>query len=97
MVWVRTKYLWVHCGCMSAEVTHSRAESDSEYTPQYGDTFKHIITGDEKTVHDVRDGEVTWVNGGWDAVDDLQAAVNGNGSLYEPVSVADGAWEGDGY
>lgn len=81
---------------MSAMV-QTEDETETEYTPEYGDTFRHIITGDEKTVHDVRDGQVTWVNGGWDDVEDLQAAVSEDGSLYEPVSVGDGAWEGDGY
>lgn len=82
---------------MSATVTQAEAETDTKYTPEYGDTFRHIITGDEVTVHDVRDGQVTWVDGGWDDIEDLRAAVAGEGSLYDPVSVGDGAWEGDGY
>lgn len=72
-------------------------DSTDEYTPDYGDRFRHIITGEEQTVQDVRDGRVTWTKGGWDDVADLVAAVKGEGSLYEPVAVGDGVYEGSGY
>ena len=82
---------------MSA-TTCPEADSDVEYTPEYGDKFRHIITGKEYSVQDVRDGKVTWSSGGFDYVGELQGAVEeGGSSLYEPVSVGDGAWEGDGY
>lgn len=81
-----------------SRVMEANARTDNnQYTPEYGDTFRHIITGNEQTVHTVRDGEVTWVDGGYDAVEDLVAAVEDGTSLYEPVAVGDGVYEGDGY
>lgn len=82
---------------MSATPKAVNESTEEEIEIQYGDTFRHIITGEEHTVHDIRDGKVTWTNGGWDDIEDLRAAVNGDGSLYEPVSVGSSAWEGDGY
>lgn len=80
---------------MSAEVTQT--EADDEYTPEYGDQFLNRMNGDTLTVHDVRDGEVTFAEGGWDYVDDLRDAVEDIHWCYEPVAIGDGKFEGDGY
>jgi hypothetical protein len=52
---------------------------------EYGDQFRHVITGDVKTVHDARKGEekIVWADGSWDYREDIVAAVKGDPSLYE--------------
>ena len=84
---------------MSAKANQAtEAQTTTDYTPGYGDTFRHIITHDEKTVHTCQDGKVTWVNGGWDPVEEVESAVSENEmSMYEPVAVGDDVYEGDGY
>jgi len=80
--------------------SHSAAQNEStqqEYTPQYGDRFKNIVTFEERTVQEVRDGKVTFVEGGWEDVDELQASVNDETSMFEPVAVGDDVYEGKGY
>jgi hypothetical protein len=70
-----------------SEARQSTADAQSEnVTLEYGDQFKHVITGDVRTIHDVREGEpkVLWVEGGYDYKDDLKAALRGEESLYEP-------------
>jgi len=39
----------------------------TDATLEYGDQFKHVITGEVKTVHDVREGcdKVLWAEGGF--------------------------------
>jgi len=70
---------------MSAEVAQTGDEQNETVTIEYGDEFRHIITGDVKTVHDARpDGEkVIWADGSWDYRDGLVAAINDEPSLYE--------------
>jgi len=70
---------------MSAKASAADDQTET-ITLEYGDQFRHVITGDVKTVHDVRDGEekVLWAEGGFDYKDDLKAAVRGEGSLYKP-------------
>jgi len=69
---------------MSATVTPTDDEQ-TDVELQYGDQFRHVITGDVRTVQDVRDSseKVCWVEGGWDYKDELLAAVNDETSLYE--------------
>jgi len=83
---------------MSAKATSAEAQTD-EVEIEYGDQFRHTITGEVKTVHDARDGDekVTWVEGGWDYRDDLVAAIRDNASLYEVESRGDDVFEGEGY
>jgi hypothetical protein len=59
----------------------------TDVTLEYADQFRHIITGEVKTVHDAREGseKVLWCEGGFDYRDELVAAlVDGETSLYEP-------------
>jgi len=70
-----------------SEVRQSTVDAERKnVTLEYGDQFKHVITGDVRTVHDVREGEekVLWAEGGFDLKDDLKAALRGEASLYEP-------------
>ena len=71
-----------------SETMHSTDDAQaSDVTLEYGDQFKHVITGEVKTVHDVRDGcdKVLWAEGGFDYRDELVGAlVDGDPSLYEP-------------
>lgn len=82
---------------MSQSMTRSDEAQDDEYTPQYGDRFKNIVTFEERTVQDVRNETVTFVEGGWEDVDELRAAVNDETSMFEPVAVGNDVYEGDGY
>jgi len=52
---------------------------------EYGDQFRHIITGDVKTVHDARPDEdrVVWSSGGWDPREEIVRAITGGPSMYE--------------
>jgi len=67
---------------MSAQATQT---DGSTVEIEYGDQFRHVITGDVQTVHDARPDEekVIWADGSWDYRDDLVAAINGEPSLYE--------------
>jgi len=71
---------------MSAKATGA-GDPTATATLEYGDQFKHVITGEVKTVHDVREGEekVLWAEGGYDYKDDLLNALDDQAaSLYEP-------------
>lgn len=70
-------------------------QNDDGYTPEYGDTFLHRQTGDEKVVHDVRDDRVTFSDGGWEYVDDLEQAVEDIHWAYDPIRVGGQKWEDD--
>ena len=64
------------------------SQDDSTTTQlQYGDQFRHTITGDTVTVQDVRENshKVTLIEGGWEDKDELVSALNGELSLYEPA------------
>ena len=71
-----------------SQATHADTE---QVELEYGDQFKHLITGDVRTVQDVREGEekVLWIEGGYDYKEDLKAAVRGGPSLYEPHNRGD--------
>jgi len=74
------------------------ANNTSEYEPEYGDVFEHIITHEERIVQSAYDGKVTWVNGGWDHTEELINAVDDDEmSMYEPVALGADVYEGDGY
>lgn len=76
----------------------TNANSTSEYEPEYGDVFEHIITHEERIVQSAYDGKVTWVNGGWDHTEELINAVDDDEmSMYEPVALGADVYEGDGY
>jgi len=84
---------------MSASVPQTDDSIDEQVTIEYGDQFRHVITGDVRTVHDARPDEdkVCWVSGGWDERDELVAAINDEPSLYEVEARGDDRLEGDGY
>ena len=76
----------------------TEADNNSDYEPEYGDTFQHIITHEERIVQSAYDGKVTWINGGWDHTEELINAVDDDEmSMYEPVALGDYVYEGDGY
>ena len=65
---------------------------------QYGDQFRHIITGEVKTVQEARDGKVTWVNGGYDPTEEvMNATQDGELSMYEVEAIGSDCYEGEGY
>lgn len=70
---------------MSATVAQDDGNADEQINIEYGDQFRHVITGDVRTVHDARPDErkVVWSNGGWDERSELVAAIKGEASLYE--------------
>lgn len=78
---------------MSTEAISAEVQTD-DVQIEYGDQFRHVITGDVKTVHDAREGEekVVWADGGWDYREDIVAAVNDEPSLYEVEALGDDAY-----
>lgn len=70
---------------MSATVPQTDDAQTGDVEIQYGDQFRHVITGEVRTVHDARPDEekVIWANGSWDYRDGLVAAINDEASLYE--------------
>lgn len=74
-------------------------ETSEKVTIEYGDQFRHVITGDIRTVHDARpdDSKVCWVEGGWDERSELVAAINGETSLYEVEARGDDVYVPDEY
>ena len=71
---------------MSAEATQATQDAQNETVElEYGDQFRHVITGEVKTIHDARPDEekVIWADGSWDYRDELVSAVKEEPSLYE--------------
>jgi len=82
----------------NADNGRSETNNTDDYEPEYGDTFEHIITHEEHTVHSAYDGKVTWVGGGWDPIEEIVDAVDDDAtSMYRPVAVGPDVYEGDGY
>jgi hypothetical protein len=76
---------------MSAKANTVERQTEAE-TIEYGDQFKHVITGDVRTVHDVREGsrKVLWAEGGFDYKNDLLDALDEDtAALYEPHNRGD--------
>ena len=70
---------------MSAKPTGADDQTET-VTLEYGDEFRHKSTGDVFAVHDVRDDDnkVLWTNGGFEWQSELEAAIRGDRSFYEP-------------
>lgn len=70
-----------------AQQTTAADDAQTDVTLAYGDTFRHVITGDKRVVQDVREDSdrVVWASGGYDNKDELKAAVRDDTSLYEVV------------
>ena len=101
--WDNFKYPRVHVvDVMRAKAQtddgRTEADNDSDYEPEYGDVFEHIVTREEHIVQSAYDGKVTWVDGGWDPIDELVSAVDDDQmSMYEPVALGADVYEGEGY
>jgi hypothetical protein len=73
----------------------TQSNSADDVVIEYGDQFRHIITGEVKHVHDARpeSNKVVWTKGGWDYRDEIVAAIRGNTSMYEVECRGDDVWE----
>ncbi|MFB6197163.1 MAG: hypothetical protein ABEI52_02685 [Halobacteriaceae archaeon] len=85
---------------MSTKVSQTDDKQTETVEIEYGDQFRHIITGEVVTVHDARDGceKVLFHEGGFEYRENLVAAITGNGNtLWEVEARGRACWEGEAY